>query len=158
MTLPTLRSHSYLYVYSPISPPLMPHVCECPSHLHGLYSPSYAKIFLLILLIVLLLLLFTFTRSLLSLKKNSVYSLSHKNIPLRTQCFIGGWHLLPRACAQLLLKLKGELLRSVDKDWVACLSVVGSGVYRVSYACPPPNEYQSPLNKISFVSSSSPLK
>ena len=40
------------------------------------------------------------------------------------QCFIGGWHLLPRACGRLILKLKDELLRATGAGWQQCVSIM----------------------------------
>jgi len=48
------------------------------------------------------------------------------------QAFIGGWHLLPRACARMLLNLKGDFERGIDKGWDHCMSLTISAPLRIT--------------------------
>jgi hypothetical protein len=48
------------------------------------------------------------------------------------QGFICGWHLLARACARVLLKLKVDVERGMEKGWEHCLTVVATAPLRLT--------------------------
>lgn len=48
------------------------------------------------------------------------------------QGFMCGWHLLPRACARVLLRLKGDLERDLDLGWEHCVSIVTTAPLRLT--------------------------